>query len=228
MNSPYSDPNVLFDIRRNMRNPYSVPHVLLEKAILDSANYVEEHMKDALIFWDQRKRLLEFACSRAPEKGVIAEFGVWQGHSITWIAESLPNKTVYGFDSFVGLQEDWLGWDFVKGTFDMKGILPLVPSNVILKPGFFKDTLPSWKKEINEPMSFINIDSDTYEAAKTILNELGSDYIVSGTLISFDEYFGYRGWRNHEFKAWKEYCQENNVQYKYLAFTQTQVLIEVL
>jgi hypothetical protein len=57
---------------------------------------------------------------------------------------------------------------------------------------------------------------------------LGPTRIVSGTLIVFDEYFGFAGWKNHEFKAWQEYCYKNHTKYKYIAISGTQVLVQIL
>ena len=62
------------------------------------------------------------------------------------------------------------------------------------------------------------IDSDLYSSAKTILEAL-TDRIVQGTIIVFDEYFNYPNWKNHEFKAFKQFTNKENVLYEYLAFT---------
>jgi hypothetical protein len=34
----------------------------------------------------------------------------------------------------------------------------------------------------------------------------------------FDEYFGYRGWREGESKAWRQFVSARGISYKYLAF----------
>ncbi len=65
-------------------------------------------------------------------------------------------------------------------------------------------------------------------STKTILDTL-NDRIVSGTVLVFDEYFNYIQWRQHEFKAFKEFCQMNDVCYEYIglvpAFEQVAVRI---
>jgi hypothetical protein len=38
--------------------------------------------------------------------GVIAEFGVLKGKSINFLATKCPNAQVFGFDSFLGIEED--------------------------------------------------------------------------------------------------------------------------
>jgi hypothetical protein len=81
--------------------------------------------------------------------------------------------------------------------------------------------------ENNKPFSFINIDCDTYESTSTVLNLLGTSKIVSGTVIIFDEYFGYNNWKSHEFKAWQEFVSKNNLKYTYIAINHLQVGILV-
>ena len=51
------------------------------------------------------------------------EFGVFSGTSINFFSENI-NKNIYGFDSFEGLKEDWLGTSVTKGTFDLKKKIP--------------------------------------------------------------------------------------------------------
>ena len=47
-------------------------------------------------------------------------------------------------------------------------------------------------------------------------------------MILFDEYMGYTGWRENEFKAWQEYVDKNKIKYKYIAFGEEQSLIKIL
>ena len=51
--------------------------------------------------------------------------------------------------------------------------------------------------------------------------------LQKGTVIVFDEYFGYRGWRSGEWKAWKEFGELTGLQYEYLGFTKEQVAIRI-
>ena len=43
------------------------------------------------------------------------------------------------------------------------------------------------------------------------------DRFQKGTVVVFDEYFGYRGWRMGEFKAWQECVAARGLSYEYLA-----------
>jgi len=151
----------------------------------------------------------------APREGEILEFGVFRGRSITTIANTMSGRTVYGFDSFIGLPEEWKRTNtstYERGHFKTK--LPHVPSNVKLVQGFFDDSLPVWIEE-HQPktIAFLHIDSDLYSSAKTVLTLL-NDYIIPGTIIVFDELCDWSGkrvydfWEEGEWKALHEWMDE--------------------
>ena len=205
-----------------------VPTILFERAVKKSADYAEENMQKAIVFTSNyKKEMFNCAISKLKIDGYLAEFGVFEGESINDIAGLVYPKAIFGFDSFKGLEEDF-SIDFAKGGFNQNGIAPSVEDNVFLVKGSFSESLPKWLKEHDGVFSFINIDCDTYNSTSTVLNLLGPARIVPGTMILFDEYFGFPGWEDHEFKAWQEYCNENNVKYRYVALCHMQVLVEVL
>jgi|688.fasta_scaffold00341_53 hypothetical protein len=205
-----------------------VPLVLSNRAVEKSADYAENNMPGATIFSGSHKpSMWQCAVSKIKIDGHIAEFGVFQGVSINFLAKLIYPKKIFGFDSFRGLEEDYV-LDHYKGSFDQNGVIPNVDENVCLVKGSFSESLPKWLNNNKGVFSLINIDCDTYESTLTVLNEIGPSRIVPGTLILFDEYFGFHGWENCEFKAWQEYCKKNNINYKYIAVCQMQVLIEVL
>ena len=132
-----------------------------------------------------------------------------------------------GFDSFEGLEEDWYGFELTKGTFDLGGHLPKVQPNVTLLKGWFEDTLPNFKISLGEErLAILHIDADTYKPTEFVLKELTAN-IGPGTIIIFDEYFGYPNWRLHEFKAWQEFVLQNNIRYRYIAYSAMQCAVEV-
>jgi predicted O-methyltransferase YrrM len=202
----------------------SVVDEVLRRAIADSADYADSHMQEALCIRGKEALWRHAFAARSPG-GLIVEFGVFHGQSIRFLA-SLTSETIYGFDSFESLREDWKGWAAAKGTFDMGGIPPPVPVNVSLIKGWFDETLPPFLREHAEPLSFVHIDSDTYEAASVILGA-AADRFRSGTVIIFDEYFGYRGWRAGESKAWQEFVSARRIRYRYLAFHEQAVALMV-
>lgn len=196
-----------------------------ELAVQESAAYVMANMRTALAF-DDRLDLLRFAAAKRPDHGLVMEFGVFQGETVNLLAD-LTEKPVYGFDSFEGLKEDWSGnIAYPRGTFDLAGRLPKVKPNVTLVPGWFDATLPGFLATHTETVSFIHIDCDTYEATKTVLELIGSR-LVSGSIVVFDEYFGYFGWRNGEYKAWSEFVVRGAKTYEYIGFSNSQVAVRV-
>lgn len=204
-----------------------VPVTLYKRALQKSADYAEKNMPDVILLYDLSKfQMYQCALSKLTIDGYFAEFGVFEGRSINYIADLINPNVIFGFDSFLGLEEDMPLEP--KGSFNLNGILPNVRENVQLIKGLFENTLPVWLNHHPGPFSFINIDSSTYNAASTILNLLGPERIVKGTHIIFDEYFGFHGWENQEFKAWKEYCLKYSVKYKYIALNDMQALVEVL
>lgn len=198
---------------------------LAKRVSIECADYVQSKMQRSVAF-PTKAALRDHALTKIEVDGMIAEFGVFRGASINQIAAKCPNYIIYGFDSFEGLQEDWAGHDCVKGTFDLGGKLPEVLSNVRLIKGWYDKTIPVFLEKHHSPFAFIHCDCDTYEAAKIVFSSIGSR-IQKGTIIVFDEYFGYRGWKIGTFKAWQELVFSSKIEYDYIGFTQEQVSIRV-
>jgi hypothetical protein len=72
----------------------------------------------------------------------------------------------------------------------------------------------------------VHIDCDTYEGTKIVL-DLIPDRLTAGSVIIFDDYFGYRGWLIGEHKAWIEFVERNKIEYEYLGFTTERVSLVV-
>jgi predicted O-methyltransferase YrrM len=206
---------------------FAADHPLREMRKLASAEtvaYIQKNMASALGVYTKRQ-FLDLALKRVKIDGHYVEFGVYRGGSIRHIASRVRDKIVVGFDCFEGLPEDWLG-DIQRGALSLQGKLPKVPRNVELQPGWFDVSIPLWLKANPEPFAFIHIDCDVYSSTKTIL-DLISSRIVPGTVIAFDEYFGYPHWQQHEFKAFQEYVQENEVGYEYASYAKTQAALVI-
>ena len=186
-----------------------------------SARYIINNMITAPSF-DSSYDLLSYALKQVKNEGFYMEFGVFKGRSINHIAKSVPNKTIYGFDSFEGLPEAWDS-SHLKSHFKMNR-LPEVRENVKLIKGFFDQSLPKFMSENGEFKSaFIHCDSDLYSSAKTMFDNL-KNTIQSGTVIVFDEYFNYPNWENGEYKAFQEFIKENNLKYKYLGYVDKDII----
>jgi hypothetical protein len=121
-----------------------------------------------LNFQVEREQHLKFALEKTSIEGQILEFGVFEGKTINIIADKFHNETVWGFDSFEGLPEDWVTTDsneliFHKGYFKLEK-LPDVRDNVRLVKGLFCDTIPDWMRNNNRPIKLLHIDCDLYSS----------------------------------------------------------------
>jgi len=158
----------------------------------------------------------EKVTSYVKNKGLWLEFGVCSGRIINLISTNTKNK-VYGFDSFLGLPENW-GNHQKKGEYSTNENLPVVNDNVELVVGLFQDTLGNFLKEHLEPVSYLHLDADLYSSTKYVLDKL-ENRIVSGTVISFDEIYNYPEYRDHEIKAWVEFVNKKNISYDWIVRT---------
>ena len=157
----------------------------------------------------QRLENLKLAFNMKPTIGHILEFGVGEGRSLRFL-KGLTDKTIYGFDSFDGLPEDWImSDDYIVPAGSFKHEPPAL-NGVKYVVGWFENTIPAWKVENPGMISFMHIDSDIYSSAVTILTELNHQ-IVPGTILVFDDMYGterYQNWQNGEYKAFEEWKAE--------------------
>jgi predicted O-methyltransferase YrrM len=174
-----------------------------------------------------RDELLTHAVSNITVDGLALEFGVFSGHSINHIASALPDRTIYGFDSFQGLPESWTSTT-ATGHF-AQDFLPPVRENVELIVGWFDRTLPGFLDTHPEKVAFLHVDCDLYLSTQTVLAQL-RDRIVPGTITVFDEYFNYPGWKRHEFQAFQEFVKHRRIRYEYIGLVPSfeQVAVRIL
>jgi hypothetical protein len=133
------------------------------------------------------------------------EFGVYEGRSMRWWSQHLPQPEarLVGFDSFEGLPEDWRH-DIRSGQFRTDGPPRIDDSRVSFQVGWFDDTLPQFTVPDHDQL-IINIDSDLYSSAMTVLR-WAEPYVCPGTLIYFDE-FSERDHEKRAFSEWRAHSQ---------------------
>jgi hypothetical protein len=196
----------------------------------------------ALYFESGGTELRELAIQKVKEKELRgedgkllnwAEFGTERGLSAYFFSHFLHDgRQFYLFDSWQGLPEPWvlrrknnlhgkkLEGGLPKGAF--ASVKPVFHrDDMIMVEGWFKDTLP--KPDMGD-LSFVHVDCDLYSSTKTVLQRC-NEQIVPGTIILFDELWGYECWREGEYKALMEWDRE----WKYLARDKDyRALIEVV
>ncbi|MDT8369661.1 MAG: class I SAM-dependent methyltransferase [Longimicrobiales bacterium] len=200
--------------------------VLRCRAAESSADLIERSAPGAVLF-RKRRQIHRFAVRRAlANPGLFLEFGVFKGKSINAIAADVARsgdpRTVHGFDAFQGLAEAWPGSRHPRGAFDRGGRPPRVRDNVELHVGWIHETLPRFLEAFEGPIAFMNIDTDTYEAAACIFDHCRNRF-VSGSIVVMDEFFNYPNWKNGEYRAWQERFVDDD--FAYLAFARRQACV---
>jgi hypothetical protein len=102
--------------------------------------------KNCPVQYKDRLSLLRKCLLTAKSDGYALEFGVHKGRSLSYLAQLSPERQWFGFDSFVGLPEDWAlseNKTYPSGFFALDA-LPTVPTNVTLVKGMFENSLPRW------------------------------------------------------------------------------------
>jgi len=181
-------------------------------------NHFKRHFKSSIFLSSEKIR--EYAIKKAVENNIdqdkfYMEFGVYVGISINIFASKLKTQ-IYGFDSFEGLNEDWVGHARSSGHLDLKGVLPKVKDNVILVKGEVENTLVKFLEEKKPSINFMHIDLDTYNPSKFVLHHT-KKYMSKGAIILFDDFYNFTGWDVGELKALEDIYSPD--EYEYLAFS---------
>ena len=232
---------ILQTIRRvlNVFKRYAYPDYIQPKSVYqlyrEDQNYqcflhFKELLKSTLLLTQKkiREHAIEESIKNDPNSDYsYLEFGVFSGTTITFFSKYLTKSKIYGFDSFEGLKEHWLGTTVTKGTFDLKKKIPTLPKNVVPVAGWIQDTLPPFLIEKDPKINFVHIDVDTYETTKFIL-DLIKPRLVKGALILFDELYNFEGWDVGEYKALAEVFKESEYKFEAFAHDGQQALIKIL
>lgn len=163
---------------------------------------------------------------------LLLDLGVWIGWSTRLIFDA-SHRTVYGFDTFSGLVEDWqLEDQLVKqGTFSLSdpfaqrfiretgvtfhdGVPAPLGRNVEFVKGSTYDTLaPFLAERPAAPIRLFHMDLDTYESCVHAL-EICKNRFTEGSILVFDEYFVSNG----EMRAFYEFQKRYELEWRYRAW----------
>jgi hypothetical protein len=150
------------------------------------------------------------------------EFGVDAGHSLRMISATRPRQRVWGFDAWhrkgPGLPDRWTGnfdhsraFTWTKQSF--QELKRSMPRNVRLVPGLF-DRAQIRRALGEEPVAFAHIDCDTGVSTTLVLDAI-APLLRPGTILLFDEYCNYPGWREHEHGSWRLFQAGHGINYDY-------------
>ena len=191
----------------------------------------KNYFKNSYVFSDDNS-IRSFAINEAIKKfdkeSLFLEFGVFKGDSINLFAKKLKNidAEIFGFDSFKGLKDAWMTEKFnPPGTFDLKGKKPKVERNVKLIDGWVEETAKNFLSRNSKKIAFIHFDMDTYKSTSFVLKLVKNNF-QAGTIILFDQFYGFPNWEKYEYKAFKEEIEEN--KFKFIAFGSRQACIKIV
>lgn len=222
MNDEAPEEQLLRQILKQLQTARNIPSTALalrEESVRDGVEHIRGNRRfDHAQVTPHNPDALRATLREAPSwEGMVAEFGVYRGTSLTTIARHFPALTIHGFDSFVGLPESWGGTGKSAGAFDVGGTPPGLPvDNVEFHVGWFDQTVPSFVAETTAPFRFVHLDADLYSSTKIVFDQLG-DRFIPGTVIVFDEYFGYHGWQHHEHRAFEEFLTDRGLTFEAIA-----------
>jgi hypothetical protein len=225
-----SVPGLLAEVRNELRTTRTIPSLgvaLRQRAVDQAVDYIlsDPHFDDVQVSLD-KSSTLRTALQAVTLDAMVAEFGVYKGTSLTQIAKFFPDRTVHGFDSFVGLPTAW--GSKAAGAFDVGAKPPqLSVSNVEFHVGWFDDTVPVFAREHSGPFAFAHLDADLYSSTKTVFDHLG-DWFVPGTVVVFDEYFGFHGWQRHEHRAFQEFLARTDLSYEAISLGHMNLAVRIV
>ncbi len=164
---------------------------------------------------------------------LLLDLGVWLGWSTRLMSDAC-GRTVYGFDTFSGLVEDWQIDDQIvikRGTFSLSeplaqrfirdtgvslhdGLPAALGRKVQFIRGSTYETLaPFLADRPAAPIRLFHMDLDTYESCLHAL-ETCKDHFVEGSILVFDEYLVTNG----EMRAFYEFQSQYELEWRYRAW----------
>ena len=207
-------------------NTIGLEQRLQDKAWDEAVEFIQDNSHRGCDFHNSLEGIRRKVFSQAPKEGLLLEFGVNRGKSIHLFSSLLmlmdDPRTIFGFDNFAGLTEDWTGMGRNDGHvvrkkhFDLGGRAPEVDNNVKLVVGDIEDTLnPFLESHREESIAFIHIDTDTYTPCRLILEKC-KPFLSDGSVVLFDQLLGYPSYRSHEFAALHETLAR--AEYEFIGF----------
>ena len=198
----------------------SAYEIYIEEEIKSSYNHFKKYFNKTIFLkkWTLREYGMQKALDNHQENYFYLEFGVFKGASLNFFSRFLKPKNIliYGFDSFKGITEDWLGTQIRKGSMDLKGTIPKTNSNCRIIDGLVEKTLPKFIDENkNLKINFVHMDLDTFSPTNFALKII-KPFLVNNSIIIFDNFYNQAGWQYNEYKALTENFNEN--EYRFISF----------
>ena len=104
-----------------------------------------------------------------------------------------------------------------QGNYSAEGIIPKIDGGTFIA-GKFEETLPTFYSKPRPKASIINFDADLYSSTLCALNNSKS-IIDKDTILIFDQFIINKHWEQDEYKAFNEFCSQNNFTYEVIAIS---------
>ena len=195
------------------------------RALDETVEYITSDMSEALIRKDAFE-VLTFASKRGHPRRVVPRVRGALGRHDQPHRATLPRQTVHGFDSFEGLPAPWSGYTLDAGAFSGEGT-----------PDGRRQRRTARRMVRRHVAGLSRIARRRRRLRPHRLRhlQLGKDdprqlapRVRPGTIIVFNEYFNYPNWKQHEFRAFQEFCTANRVEYRYLCWAMYEVAVEIM
>lgn len=189
---------------------------LMAAEAMEMGRWLRDSGYRCTLFAPNREELFE-AVGRQIENKIVLylEFGVFEGASMRSWSSLLknPKSSLHGFDSFIGLPEDWLP-GIEKGHFSTNGECPVIPDpRVKFFKGWFQETLPHYSLPPHDVM-VVNVDSDLYLPARYVLDFL-SPHFRPGDFVYFDNFHV----PHDEVRAFREFMRNTGITFSLFGTT---------
>jgi phytanoyl-CoA hydroxylase len=176
----------------------------------------------------RRRELWRYALTLVADPSLAwCEFGVGEGESLDWfLLNKPPGNTMFGFDSFEGIPEPWLGHP--AGHWKSEPYRSNRADLEIIRAPFetsFND--PVVRARLTNGIGLMHVDCDLYSSTLTVL-EGTREFLRPDTVVVFDEFYGYGGWQQCEAGAFREFVEAERVSFEYVARADFQVAMRVL
>ncbi len=197
---------------------------LWEQASVESVDFVEKHLGEALVFSDESK-FFDFLKQKMyePRNGRLF---------VRFMAQVKDNALNDFFEEWPYNEREQL---ICKKWF--RSLVDASKSNNSLKVPDSSGTPPtdtyygdnfSEQFPVSEIASarLIHIDGGTSELVRNLL-EKSEKQLMPGVLILFGELIDYPNWRNGQYRAWTEIAKNHGIKFRYLGFCDHQALVEI-
>ncbi len=157
--------------------------------------------------------LLRLGVEAATLEGLVLECGVQFGRTLAQLA-TYCGQRCHGFDSFTGAPSTGeVGMDDPLST---GGVVPQLEGDIVLHPGWFKDTLPAFLAAQQAPIRLLHIDVADAGSTGDVLDS-AAPWLREGSVIVFGHLIGFPGSEAQAFSALQDHAARSGQRWDILA-----------